>query len=348
MSLATELLGQLSSKLVFSNLVNPRTRELVVRVPSGEFVCEKSGQPIFSTHGVPDFLESRITETGGVEQVEEKSDDFEVDFDYSPKAKLGHASAVSVDLTFQFRDSAIDKLSESMGRKLDILDIGSGAMLTGTGGVGGRHFKILKEHSRSYASIDPSPIMVQKVMIEDGNLFHLPNPCLVRGVGEMLPFADESYDVILMISVIDHFADPVQAMTEAKRVLRPGGIVVIDVQNFGSWPKRLAKLVFPQKMKRREELDHHATKFDLKKLRALIESSGLSLLKLKGCSYFRISSLIGSKLENAVWFLPRMVLGKRFPQLLDNIDGVCQSVLPSMPLNFELVLMKESGKSVAG
>jgi SAM-dependent methyltransferase len=45
----------------------------------------------------------------------------------------------------------------------------------------------------------------------------------VAGVGERLPFADGAFDVVWSRNVIDHVRDPVLFITEAMRVLRPGG-----------------------------------------------------------------------------------------------------------------------------
>jgi SAM-dependent methyltransferase len=46
---------------------------------------------------------------------------------------------------------------------------------------------------------------------------------IVRGVAEYLPFVDKSFDHAMMLSVFDYFVEPLQALKEARRVLRPGG-----------------------------------------------------------------------------------------------------------------------------
>lgn len=45
----------------------------------------------------------------------------------------------------------------------------------------------------------------------------------VAGVGERLPFADSTFDVVWSRNVIDHVRDPVVFVAEAMRVLRHGG-----------------------------------------------------------------------------------------------------------------------------
>lgn len=50
----------------------------------------------------------------------------------------------------------------------------------------------------------------------------------VRGDVTRLPFADGVADVVVAGEVLEHVADPPALMTEACRVLRPGGSLVID------------------------------------------------------------------------------------------------------------------------
>ncbi len=51
----------------------------------------------------------------------------------------------------------------------------------------------------------------------------------VTGVGEELPFPDNSFDVVLSDNVIDHAADPVKIIHELIRVLNPEGILYFTV-----------------------------------------------------------------------------------------------------------------------
>jgi SAM-dependent methyltransferase len=45
-----------------------------------------------------------------------------------------------------------------------------------------------------------------------------------EGIAEHLPFPDESFDVVLANSVLEHVTDLAAALSEAHRVLRPGGM----------------------------------------------------------------------------------------------------------------------------
>lgn len=50
---------------------------------------------------------------------------------------------------------------------------------------------------------------------------------VVRGVAEALPFADASFDAVLMVAVLAFVDEPGQVMAEARRVLRADGKLVV-------------------------------------------------------------------------------------------------------------------------
>jgi SAM-dependent methyltransferase len=66
--------------------------------------------------------------------------------------------------------------------------------------------------------------------------------------GEPLPFADESFDLITCLEVIEHVADERQTFGELARVLRPGGTLILTTPHKGwlTWvDPGNAKFVFP-------------------------------------------------------------------------------------------------------
>lgn len=58
----------------------------------------------------------------------------------------------------------------------------------------------------------------------------------VAGLGQSLPFADETFDWILISEVLEHIRQPVPVVREAARVLRPGGRALLTVPCHGAMP----------------------------------------------------------------------------------------------------------------
>ena len=58
----------------------------------------------------------------------------------------------------------------------------------------------------------------------------------VRGDSEFLPFADDSFARLIVVDALHHFMDQPQSAREMLRVLKPGGLIVIqepDIRSFG-------------------------------------------------------------------------------------------------------------------
>jgi ubiquinone/menaquinone biosynthesis C-methylase UbiE len=51
----------------------------------------------------------------------------------------------------------------------------------------------------------------------------------IAAIGEQLPFADASFDVVLSDNVIDHAEAPIEIIYELVRVLKPGGLLYFTV-----------------------------------------------------------------------------------------------------------------------
>ncbi len=63
----------------------------------------------------------------------------------------------------------------------------------------------------------------------------LENTDFIQGVGERLPFPDETFDLIVCHTVIEHVNDVDACIAEMARVLRPGGRIHLDAPNY-LWP----------------------------------------------------------------------------------------------------------------
>jgi len=57
-----------------------------------------------------------------------------------------------------------------------------------------------------------------------------------------LPFPDEVFHTAAMADVIEHFIDPIGALKEIRRTLKPGGRLIVLTPNIAKWTRRLKLL----------------------------------------------------------------------------------------------------------
>ncbi len=93
---------------------------------------------------------------------------------------------------------------------------------------------------------------------------------VARADAQALPFPSESFDGALMIDVLYHLdvSNKVQALSEAARVLRPGGILIANVPAY-QWL-----------YSSHDEAIHTGRRFTRRELVTLIESAGLEALRV--------------------------------------------------------------------
>lgn len=110
--------------------------------------------------------------------------------------------------------------------KLDILDVGCG-----TGVIS----LLLAELEHSVTGIDLSEGMLEKAK-EKARNFNLPI-VFKNGDAENLPFEDEAFDVVTNRHLLWALPNPEKAISEWKRVLKPGGKVIIIDGSSGDYSR---------------------------------------------------------------------------------------------------------------
>jgi 2-polyprenyl-3-methyl-5-hydroxy-6-metoxy-1,4-benzoquinol methylase len=54
-------------------------------------------------------------------------------------------------------------------------------------------------------------------------------------------FPKAHFDAVILWHVLEHVPSPAATIREVERILRPGGIFLVGVPNFGSWEARLGR-----------------------------------------------------------------------------------------------------------
>ncbi len=108
------------------------------------------------------------------------------------------------------------------------------------------------------------------------------------GRAETLPFRDRSFDLVTVVTVLAFVPEPVSAVREIARVLKPGGRLVIgDLGKWSLWAaSRRLRGWFGAKM-------WHAAKFrSARELRALVEAAKLRVDHVSGAVYYPRSRFV--------------------------------------------------------
>jgi len=117
---------------------------------------------------------------------------------------------------------------------------------------------------------------------------HPPLPAgveLVQGDAHALPDSinDASFDVVSMLALLEHLDDPTSALGEARRVLKPGGLIVATCPN-PFWDGIAGRLGLVND-------DHHVNRIDLPRLRTLVRASGFDVLESGRFMWAPVASL---------------------------------------------------------
>lgn len=118
---------------------------------------------------------------------------------------------------FQTRREAVLRLLAADGPFARVLDVGCGT---------GDYVGVAARHGGAYFGLDFAPGMIRAARERTADAGHPVH--LAVGAGERLPYRDDAFDLVLALGYIAYFADPRPALGEIRRVLRPGGSLVLQ------------------------------------------------------------------------------------------------------------------------
>jgi 2-polyprenyl-3-methyl-5-hydroxy-6-metoxy-1,4-benzoquinol methylase len=174
-------------------------------------------------------------------------------------------------------------LKKVPGDSLSALDVGGGA---------GWELNVLKQADKriSYTQVVDLDTDAEKLANANGHQYFC---------GRIEDFTSEKkFDVILMLNLIEHVANPLAVLEQARTLLSPSGIILIKTPNIDSWDARL----FRNKNWGGFHCPRHWTLFTKESLSGLVEKAGLKVLQAnytQGAPFWTTSVLFA--LERLGW-----------------------------------------------
>ncbi len=170
------------------------------------------------------------------------------------------------------------------GRPL-LLDIGAGR---------GEFALFLQGRGRSrvwnYLGFEPSAEQLKQRDIEEFGIG------FVQAVAEQIPVQDMVANGVVVKEAIDHCYDPAKVFAEAKRLLKPGGVLVVTVTNDKSYFKRMFPFI---NQARKAQQTDHLFFFGPDELKKLAIEAKFDRVSVETYNYLKLSGIF----ERALSFL---------------------------------------------
>jgi len=88
---------------------------------------------------------------------------------------------------------------------------------------------------------------------------------------EITTLPDGAFDFVTLWHVLEHLPEPRESLRQVARLLKPGGRLLVEVPNFGSWQARLGRAHWHHM-----DVPRHLLHFDRTSLAALLARSGFT------------------------------------------------------------------------
>jgi 2-polyprenyl-3-methyl-5-hydroxy-6-metoxy-1,4-benzoquinol methylase len=119
---------------------------------------------------------------------------------------------------------------------------------------------------------------------------------MINGGVEHLPLASGAADVVIMSEIIEHLVDTDAALTEAMRVLRPGGTLLLSTPNLAAWYNRALLAIGVQPVftevslhgihgRPGSQVVGHLHVFTRRALVSLLRANGFTRIEVQGARY---------------------------------------------------------------
>ena len=165
----------------------------------------------------------------------------------------------------------------------------------------------------NYLGVEPSGEQLKQRDIPDFGMG------FVQGMAEQVPLQDMAVQGVVVKEALDHCYDPAKVFAEARRLLKPGGVLVVTITNDKSYFKRL--LPFVNNSRKAKQTDHLFF-FGPGELRKLPEETKFDRVSIETYNYLKLPRIF----ERVLSFF-----GLPFNRGLLNVtDAIGKALLPGL------------------
>lgn len=116
--------------------------------------------------------------------------------------------------------------------------------------------------------------------------------------GRPLPYADQRFDAVVSMDVIEHVVEPLAWVKDALRVLKPNGLLFLTTPNYGSRSLRVLESTALEAVARLQRFSRkglHPTKLDEAGLAATLRQAGVKTLSIERIAFSWVLTAYGRK-----------------------------------------------------
>lgn len=122
-------------------------------------------------------------------------------------------------------------------------------------------------------------------------MFKTPKSFFIPGDAESIPFADNTFDVVICTEVIEHLLDPQKTISEFYRVLKPNGTLLLSTPKKSFFWKHMFKV---WEAFRRKQLEAYHTSFYIHEMGELLIKNKFQIAKTENI-FFNFSTLFTTR-----------------------------------------------------
>jgi SAM-dependent methyltransferase len=200
----------------------------------------------------------------------------------------------------------LSELSPPLPDGARVLDVGCGS---------GANRPVLAQAGRFTVGIDFSAVPLELDPANDRD-----RAARVQGDAERLPFRGEAFDLVVSLDVLEHLKDDRLGARELRRVVRPGGVIVVFVPALNIlWGLQ-------------DEVSHHLRRYTRRQLLDVLTSAELRIERMTYFNTILFLPILAARLAMRIYRPPTLkteneVGGRRTNALLRGLFGLEPPIL---------------------